>query len=328
VRTERIAGMLSYGPATVVRARASAAPPTAPAPPADPAAPAASPSPTAPATTNTVTWLPPPGTVIQPGAAVYKVDNRPVVLLSGETPLYHVLAVGVAGPDVRMLETNLSALGYGGFTVDDAFTAATESAVKRWQKDLGLVQTGTVDVNQVVVAPGAVRVTEHKTAAGADATGEVLAYTGTTRGVIVPLEVTRQHLVTVGLVATVNLPGGRTVTGTVASIGTVAHQAGGQSGGGDQPATVDVEVGIADQAALGSLDAAPVDLMLVVAERKDVLTVPVAALVALAEGGYGVQVVEGATTRYIAVKPGMFAAGQVEVTGDGIAEGVVVGVPA
>ena len=67
---------------------------------------------------------------------------------------------------------------------------------------------------------------------------------------------------------------------------------------------------------------------MVVAERKDVLTVPVGALVALAEGGYGVQVVQGSTSRYVAVKTGMFAGGQVEVSGDGIAEGVTVGVPA
>jgi len=38
--------------------------------------------------------------------------------------------------------------------------------------------------------------------------------------------------------------------------------------------------------------------------------VPVGALVALAEGGYGVQVIEGSTARYIAVKTGMFAGGR------------------
>ena len=52
------------------------------------------------------------------------------------------------------------------------------------------------------------------------------------------------------------------------------------------------------------------------AERKDVLTVPVAALVVLREGGYGVEVVDGGTSRYVAVKTGLFADGRVEVTGD------------
>jgi len=58
-----------------------------------------------------------------------------------------------------------------------------------------------------------------------------------------------------------------------------------------------------------------------------VLAVPVAALLALPEGGFGVEIVEGNTTRIVAVKTGMFAAGRVEVSGEGIAEGMKVGVP-
>jgi hypothetical protein len=58
-----------------------------------------------------------------------------------------------------------------------------------------------------------------------------------------------------------------------------------------------------------------------------VLTVPVAALLALAEGGYGVQVVTGTATRIVAVRTGLFAAGRVEVSGDGLTEGMTVGMP-
>jgi peptidoglycan hydrolase-like protein with peptidoglycan-binding domain len=265
------------------------------------------------------------------------VDDRPVVLITGSIPLYRVLADGVTGADVKEFEESLRAFGYRGFPVDTRFTAATATAVKKWQKKLGLEETGTVDVNQVVVAAGELRVTEHKAAPGAEANGPVLTHTGTTRVVTVPLEVSRQHLVSVGLSATVTLPDGRSVTGTVASIGTVAAQPnqeqGGQGGGpgGQQQgaaATVEVIVTIADQGALGNLDAAPVGLTLITAERKDALTVPVGALVALADGGYGVQVVEGSTTRYVPVKTGMFAGGKVEVSGEGIAEGMTVGVPA
>ena len=57
------------------------------------------------------------------------------------------------------------------------------------------------------------------------------------------------------------------------------------------------------------------------------LTVPVAALVALPGGGYGVQVVTGAATRYVPVQLGMFGGGRVQVTGNGIAAGTRVGVP-
>jgi hypothetical protein len=56
--------------------------------------------------------------------------------------------------------------------------------------------------------------------------------------------------------------------------------------------------------------------------------VPVGALLALAEGGYGVQVVDGSTTRYLPVSTGMFGNGLVEISGDGVREGMTVGVPA
>jgi hypothetical protein len=351
-QTERVGGRLDYGPIAMVVARASAA--TSPAAtgtggsgggasggsggggagaPGGKAGGAGAPG--GKAGPGTLTWLPPVGAVVRPGQAVYRVDDRPVVLLSGRLPLWRVLAPGVEGPDAALLEANLNRLGYTGFTVDSAYTAATAWAVRRWQRDLGRPRTGQVDVDHVVVARGAIRVTEHKAALGAEAVGEVLAYTGTTRMVVVPLEVARQHLVRVGRRARVTLPDGRTITGRVTRVGTVASTAGdaqqeaeAQPGQQATGATVEVIVAVDDQAALGRLDAAPVQLLLVVAQRRNVLAVPVGALLALAEGGYGVQVVEGSTSRYVAVETGMFAAGRVEVSGAGIREGTVVGVPA
>jgi hypothetical protein len=149
----------------------------------------------------------------------------------------------------------------------------------------------------------------------------VLTYTGTTRIVTVDLDVDKQQLVKKGLAATVELPGGARTSGTVASVGTVAVTA------AEDKTTVEVTVSVADQKALGTLDQAPVDVILESDKRENVLTVPLNALVALAEGGYGLQVVEGDTTRYIAVDTGMFAGGKVEVSGGGVAEGMVVGVP-
>jgi peptidoglycan hydrolase-like protein with peptidoglycan-binding domain len=301
-QTERVSGTLGYGTATTVAARAAGA--------------------------GTITWLPAVGAVVTRGQPMYKVDERPVVLLYGATPLYRPLTVDVEGADVTLLEENLRALGYTGFTVDDEFTSSTATAVKAWQEKLGLDETGVVTTGQVVVAAGALRVASLAAAAGGSAGGPVLAYTGTTRVVTVALDVAKQHLVRKGLSATVTLPDGKTVPGTVASVGTVASTS--TSGSGNQQSsttTIEVVVTVTDQAALGTLDAAPVDLTLVAAERRDVLTVPVAALVALAEGGYGVQVVEGSTTRYVAVETGMFANGRVEVSGGGLAPGVLVGIP-
>lgn len=274
---------------------------------------------------GTVTWLPAEGTTVTRGKPVYKVDDDPVVLLYGAMPLYRPLTTGVSGADVAEFEKNLSALGYGGFTVDDEYTPSTADAVERWQEDLGVVETGTVPPGQVVVAPGPIRVSELKLASGDPASGPVLTYSGTTRIVTVDLEVDKQQLVKKGLAATVELPGGAQVAGTVSAVGTVAVTS--TPSNGDPKTTIEVTVTVADQKKLGTLDQAPVDVILESEKRENVLTVPLNALVALAEGGYGLQVVEGDTTRYVAVRTGMFAAGKVEVSGDGVAEGMVVGVP-
>jgi len=62
-------------------------------------------------------------------------------------------------------------------------------------------------------------------------------------------------------------------------------------------------------------------------QHKNVLAVPVAALLALSEGGYGVQVVQGSSSRIVAVETGLFADGRVEISGPGISAGMSVGVP-
>lgn len=296
VETEKVSATLGYGDPVPVTAHANA----------------------------TLTWLPAEGVTVSRGQTVYRVDDQPVVLLYGSLPVYRVLRTGVEGADVKQLERNLSALGYPGFTVDDSFSSSTASAVKAWQEDLGRDATGAVAPGQVVVAPGAIRVAGVKAAVGDAASGVVLAYTGTVRQVYIALDVSKQHLVKVGLPATVTLPDSSTVEGKVAKVGTVATSTG---SGAQAATTIAVEVSIANQSALGSLDAAPVTVTLESDRRENVLTVPVAALVALAEGGYGVQVFDASGSHYVAVQTGLFANGRVEISGAGVAEGMVVGLP-
>jgi peptidoglycan hydrolase-like protein with peptidoglycan-binding domain len=270
-----------------------------------------------------ITWLPGVGKTVKRGEPVYRVDNTPLTLWYGTLPLYRTLQPGVSkGPDVKEVEQNLAALGYTGFTVDEEYTSATASAVKQWQKSLGVTETGTVDPTAVVLATDALRVTSLKAALGDQVGGPVLTYTATTRTVTVALDVSKQDLVKQGTAATLTLPDSKTVQGTVSDVGTVATA--GEQG---NPSTINVTIAIADQSALGTLDQAPVDVTLVAKKAENVLTVPVAALVALAEGGYGLQVVTGSSTRYVPVQTGMFAGGRVEVSGDGITAGTVVGMP-
>jgi Putative peptidoglycan binding domain len=111
-----------------------------------------------------LTGLPDEGAIVAMGQALYQVNNKPVTLWYGTLPLYRTLADGIDdGPDVTQLERNLDALGYGdGLTVDDHFSSTTADAVKAWQADRGLEETGTVDATQVVFVSRAVRVGEHK----------------------------------------------------------------------------------------------------------------------------------------------------------------------
>ena len=71
----------------------------------------------------------------------------------------------------------------------------------------------------------------------------------------------------------------------------------------------------------GTLDAAAVTVRVVARSVQDVLIVPVAALMALAEGGYALQDELGALH---AVEVGLVADDRVEVSGDGVDAGMTV----
>ncbi|MFF6913803.1 peptidoglycan-binding protein [Streptomyces sp. NPDC012466] len=229
------------------------------------------------------------------------------------------------GMDVLQFESNLAALGYTGFTVDEEFTGLTARAVKRWQKSLGLPQTGTVGVGDVVYSAGEVRIGHAGVRLGSAVTEDVLTYTGTSRKVVVNASAEEDSWAVRGAAVTIGLPDGTSVKGEVASVGkkATAPEEGGGEGGSGAP-TVPVTITIKDQKSVGRLESAPVTVEYVGRERTDVLTVPVAALVALAEGGHGLETADG---RFVAVKTGLFADGRVEVSGSAVREGMKVRIP-
>jgi peptidoglycan hydrolase-like protein with peptidoglycan-binding domain len=265
--------------------------------------------------------LPEPGTLVKRGGTLLRADDRPVVLLYGAIPSYRDLAEPAKGADVRQLKRNLAALGYRGFTVDEEFTAATTAAVKRWQHDLNVPETGLVERGRIVYASTAVRIARHLVRLGASAAGDVLSYTGNTRVVGVPADASEAAWAAPGTKVTVTLPSGTSIGGTVSAVTDAPAT------GDDHPTGQVVTIAVADQGALGQLGEVEVSVRYVAKERKDVLTVPVPALLALAEGGYGLEVVDGSTSRVVAVTVGLFADGRVEVAGPDIGEGTVVGLP-
>lgn len=277
---------------------------------------------------GTFTALPKVGDVIERGGQLYAVDDKPVTLLYGSLPAYRSLTPGTEGADVEQFEENLSKLGYDGFTVDDEYTDATAEAVEEWQDDLGLTETGTVELGQIIYAPGEVRVDTVSVEPGdpAQPGSPVLDYTGLDKVVTVEVDLEDQELVAVGDVVAITVPDGTEATGSIVDSETVVTEADAQN---NTEATTYLEVTVAadDPAVFDGLDQAAVDVGFAGETAEDVLTVPVEALLGLGGGGYGLEIATGDTTEVIAVETGLFADGSVEVSGEGLEAGMAVVVP-
>jgi hypothetical protein len=138
------------------------------------------------------------------------------------------------------------------------------------------------------------------------------------------LTLARAGQVRLGGEVEVALPGGARVPGTVTAIGSLAQEP------NADPTTIPMIVALSDPAVVGDLDQVPVQVAIVVLERRGVLAVPVTALVAADAGGYQLIVVDGETRRAVPVEPGLIdeRAALVEISGPGLAEGMLVEVPA
>ncbi|MFG2993331.1 peptidoglycan-binding protein [Streptomyces sp. NPDC048257] len=284
-----------------------------------------------------LTWIAGAGSAVERDGKLYEVNGRAVRLMYGSTPMYRPLKSGDKGEDVKQLKRNLQALGYGSGLdpQDGAFTAGTAAAVKRWQKAHKAAETGEVGKEDVAFASGPQRVRANDAAVG-DEPGPgkpVLTVTGTERIVRFQLDAAKAGAAKSGDPVTVRLPGGGSATGRIDSVGGSAQPdekgdgGAGGPGGGDKKAKVEVMVTFDKPAEVNAPDQSPVTVALTGETRKGVLSVPVNALLALAGGGFGVQVVEDGRAREVPVELGMFGNGRVEVTGDALKEGMQVGIP-
>jgi multidrug efflux pump subunit AcrA (membrane-fusion protein) len=283
---------------------------------------------------GTVTALRRPGTIVRRGEALYWRDGKPVTLMFGSVPMWRRLdRASPNGVDIRELERNLVALGYDPYDaieIDDSWDPATTAAVKRWQADLGLPETGAVEPGDVVFLPGSRRIGQQKTTLGAvlQPGAEVMDTTSMNRIVAIDLDADKRSLVRKGDKVRVDLPDGSTVRGTITSVSKVAEtQQDPQTG--EQTTTIPVKVALARGSKTGTFDETPVDVSLAKEKAKGVLSVPVSALLALAEGGYAVEVVNAdGSTRLVRVVPGLYADSFVQITGRGLKQGMKVVVPA
>ena len=290
-----------------------------------------------------VTWLPAVGDTVQRGGQLYRVDDQPVALFHGTLPLYRELTPPAPagkpektsdqssdddepsdpppaqgpqrGNDVDLVAANLAILGYyRGPTTGAVYAGALVDAVERWQADHGGVRTGVLGPGTVAVSRGTLRVNAVTATIGSPAAADVLAVTSTRT--VLTLDVPEGVAVDVGRSVEITLADGTALRGRVSAVGAPVSDP--QTGG---PTIVPVTVKPRRGADLGP--DGPATGILVVASRRDVLHVPVTALLALAGGGYAVERPDG---RLVPVTLGLVADGDVEVTGieDG-AEIVVAG---
>jgi peptidoglycan hydrolase-like protein with peptidoglycan-binding domain len=282
--------------------------------------------------TGVVTSLPEPGTVVKAGEPLYAVDLEPTVLLPGKVPAYRALNTDSSnGPDVKQLEQALVDLGFDDdLTVDREFGSATADVVEDWEDELNRDDPdGEVELGDVVFAGKSVRIGELLVDTGAQvqAGTPVLTYSPGTKVVSVDLDANRTDLLPLDASVDITLLDGSETTGTVTSVGTEAET------DPDDPQaepTVPVEITIDDPGAVEAFDTGEVTVTAERSRREDVLTVPVTALLALAEGGYAVQVPDSGSDsgyRLISVDVGTYSDGFAEVSGDGVEEGLEVVVP-
>ncbi|WIX98666.1 peptidoglycan-binding protein [Amycolatopsis mongoliensis] len=288
-----------------------------------------------------VTWLPATGATVDLGGQLYRVNDKPVALFFGDTPLYRKLdGPDLVGKDVKLVADNLAALGYrigaqprvapsGSSSAkagkgEAVLTQSLIDAIKRWQTAQGVEPTGVVDVGDVVVFGGPVRIGGVQAQLGDPATNPLFEVTATTKSVTVGIDAADVGSHKAGDKVTVTMPDGSTAGGAVSSVGTVAkggNSADGSGGGSPAAQRVDLVVALDDPAQAGSLDSASVQVAFPATSRHGVLAVPVGALLAVKQGGYALQRPGGAL---VPVTTGLFARGMVEVGGAGVTEGMTV----
>jgi hypothetical protein len=295
---------------------------------------------------HTITALAAPGTSVGTGTVLLRSNGLPVAAIEGDSSaipaLERDLGVGVdAGRDVRLLEQMLSAGGFdaaGALVVDDTFDVNTATAVLAWWQSVDPAITAdpatlVLPAGSFVVVPAGLQVGDPSVADGAllaaDAT--VLSLTAPARLVTTSAPI-GDDTFALGAQIDVEFPDGTVTAGTVVEVGTVATNASGTPG---QTPSVDITIRVDDiPASVESFVSIPVTLRVVDQEVPGAFVVPTSALLALAEGGFALEVVTApatdstpATTTLIPVEPGLFSNGFVVVTGDQVSDGLQVVVP-
>lgn len=273
-------------------------------------------------TTGIVTALPVEGDIIDFGDTLFEVDNVPVLLLEGSLPQYRRFDINMDdGADIEQLEQNLVDLGYAediDLTIDDDFTGFTRDAIEAMQEELGVDDSGRIELGRVVFANGPVRIGTINVELGQTISPQVtvLNVTENDQRITINLDAEDRALFEVGTEVDVELPDNSVVPGLVDDVADVANQALNPATGALGDPTIEVTVVFDGPTPDSVFDAAPVDIVVAEDVVSGVLTVPVPALIALSGGGHAVELVVEGGTQLIEVELGSFVDDLVEVSGD------------
>lgn len=221
------------------------------------------------------------------------------------------------GSDVRQLEEALVDLGYdadGSLIADGTYNLETAQAVLDFQAAVGLETDGIINLGEIVFLPGDVRVTNQLATqgSGVSAGSPILGISLSEKVVYINLPADNQGALAVGDAVTVEMPDYTEVPASVVFVSQTATPAANDW----DPATFEVRIELDDTTFAEGLDEAPVDVIIVSDSVRDVIAIPVAALVALLEGGYAVELdIGNGHVQLIAVEVGFFSTdNMIEIT--------------
>jgi peptidoglycan hydrolase-like protein with peptidoglycan-binding domain len=269
-----------------------------------------------------IVFLPGPAQVLERLAVPGDPAGGGVVSIATGDPAY--------GIDILQLEGALVALGYdadGSLIADGTYHLETAQAVLDFQAAAGLEMDGIVNLGEIVFLPGKVRITNQLATQGSGvaAGSPILGISLAEKVVYINLPADNQGALAVGDAVSVEMPDYTEVPATVVFVSQTATPAENDW----DPATFEVRIELDDPTFAEGLDEAPVDVIVVSASVEDVMAIPVAALVALLEGGYAVEVEIGSgQVQLVAVEVGFFSTdNMIEITSGALEPGDQVVVP-
>jgi hypothetical protein len=271
---------------------------------------------------GTVTSLPAVEDTVMAGEALYRLDDQPVLLLRGRLPAWRDLTAWMdSGRDIAQAKRALTELGFATRSEIGTSTAwnwPLSEAIADLRESAGHDRAYSLPRSMFTFGPASIRVAALTATPGLVAAPgtEVLTWTDTAPYVTCETETSQRAYATPDAGVTMTFPDGTEASGVIVDVSTKP---------GETPDDLDkleVSVGVAADVLVSQDTGTLARVALTHTVAVDVLAVPVTALVALVDGGYGVAKLDGSGSPvYTPVRAGRFAGTLVEITGGDLAAG-------